>query len=1117
MWSAATGILAFVLFVLTPFLPVNQTQSSFSWPQNSSVDSVNAPLVSYSPRSITVDVPINAINDLRADESMIVGTLPPTGPDAQNRGLFVTSTDGDLKAQVRETPLLLLNAEQVAELPANAVLHIESTEQATTATLDDYVFEFPGDIRPQMTGVYSELERNSDGLNVYTEIESRFTSSPTALKYAAMILGCLLTIVSLYLLSRIDALDRNREHSYRPLGSLRPRLLDGVVFSILGFWHIFGANTSDDGFILTMARAARESTYMANYYRWFGVPESPFGAPYYNLLEWMTEVSTASIWMRLPALLAGVLIWIALSREVLPRLGKAIDGRQVAHWTAALMFLAFWLPYNNGLRPEPIIAAGALLAWVSFERAIATKRLLPAAVGTMIAAFTLACGPTGLMAVAALLASISALIRIMYHRLPLLGYTHRNVRGNQAADAQPEGDKATDSAAKKSASAGNLALSIAAMVAPFLAAGTSVLVAVFGDQTLATVLESVTVRNAKGPSLNWFNEPDRYDFLWQPTVDGSFARRIAVLFAFASIAMVIASMLRNGKVPGSNREPAQRLLLMMLGTLFFMMFTPTKWTHHFGAWAGIAAALAALAAVAVSQLATRSPRARTLMIGGCLFLYAFALSSTNGWWYVSSYGIPWFDKSIQFRGIEASNVMLAISLLVLVVGTLQSFTLDVRKAQAEERGENPDVVEQNDAKRSKRSWLTGLASAPIAVLCAVSVTFYVASFTKSFISQYPAYSVGLGNLRSFTGTTCALAEDVLVETNTNDALLQPLNSTLGESLEVGGGYGFDANKVPTIITQDLVASTTANSALTDSVSDDETKNSDDSSSGTTGGVRAAEGVNGSNATLPFGLDYTEVPVLGSWTAGEQSLAEVTTDWYQLPERSADRPLITVSVAGRIAYVDSNNITIYGQQLLLEYGKLQADGEVETLGETMMYDIGAQPIWRNLRLPISELPDEADVVRIRAVDHSLDPDQWMVFTPPRVPTMTNLNEFVGSTDPVLLDWSTPLQFPCQRPFSHYAGVNEVPKYRISPDVGGAAGTVFQDWAGGGVMGPAEAVNEAYVIPSYLENDYKRDWGSLEQYTPRTNSQGETPKLAEIDTEVITRSGLWNPGHMNVTTL
>ena len=65
-----------------------------------------------------------------------------------------------------------------------------------------------------------------------------------------------------------------------------------------------------------------------------------------------------------------------------------------------------------------------------------------------------------------------------------------------------------------------------------------------------------------------------------------------------------------------------------------------------------------------------------------------------------------------------------------------------------------------------------------------------------------------------------------------------------------------------------------------------------------------------------------------------------------------------------------------------------------------------------------------------------------------------------------------------------------------------------------MGTAEAVNYAYEIPSYLRNDWGRDWGSIERYSLRTNSNGDAPKVADINLETIQRSGLWNPGHMKV---
>ncbi|MDJ0113826.1 arabinosyltransferase domain-containing protein, partial [Rhodococcus erythropolis] len=108
----------------------------------------------------------------------------------------------------------------------------------------------------------------------------------------------------------------------------------------------------------------------------------------------------------LPALLAGIITWLVISREVAPRLGAAIRGNRLALWTGALVFLAFWLPFNNGLRPEPIVALGVLLTWCSIERAVATRRLLPVAVAILIAGFTLTAGPSGLICFAALIAGI---------------------------------------------------------------------------------------------------------------------------------------------------------------------------------------------------------------------------------------------------------------------------------------------------------------------------------------------------------------------------------------------------------------------------------------------------------------------------------------------------------------------------------------------------------------------------------------------------------------------------------------------------------------------------------------------------------------------------------------
>ncbi|PRC51035.1 hypothetical protein C6A85_66240, partial [Mycobacterium sp. ITM-2017-0098] len=86
------------------------------------------------------------------------------------------------------------------------------------------------------------------------------------------------------------------------------------------------------------------------------------------------------------------------------RLGPAVSGSRAALWAAGLVLLAAWMPFNNGLRPEGQIATGALDQHIGDERAVTSGRLTPAALAITSAAFTLGIQPTGLIAVAALVA-----------------------------------------------------------------------------------------------------------------------------------------------------------------------------------------------------------------------------------------------------------------------------------------------------------------------------------------------------------------------------------------------------------------------------------------------------------------------------------------------------------------------------------------------------------------------------------------------------------------------------------------------------------------------------------------------------------------------------------------
>src|SRR5690606_31696957 len=94
----------------------------------------------------------------------------------------------------------------------------------------------------------------------------------------------------------------------------------------------------------------------------------------------------------------------------------------------------------------------------------------------------------------------------------------------------------------------------------------------------------------------------------------------------------------------------------------------------------------------------------------------------------------------------------------------------------------------------------------------------------------------------------------------------------------------------------------------------------------TGGGTGPRTVNGSTAALPFGLDPARTPVVGSY--GQNTVpAELFSDWYTLPARSADRPLVAFAASGAIASVGPTGKSEYGQPVTLEWAERRPDGSL----------------------------------------------------------------------------------------------------------------------------------------------------------------------------------------------
>jgi arabinosyltransferase C len=1060
--AAVAGLLGALLAIVTPLLPVKQTTAELNWPQNGVLGSVEAPLIGYVATDLNISIPCQAVAGLagprKAGKTVLLSTVPKQAPKAVDRGLLIERANDDLVVVVRNTPVVVAPLDQVLSPACQKLIFTAHADKVTgefVGLKQGPNADHPGtalrgersgyDFRPQIVGVFTDLSGPAPtGLTFSATIDSRYSSSPTSVKLAAMILGVTLTIVALIALHILDASDGTRHRRFLPPRWWSISGLDALVTAVLVWWHFVGANTADDGYILTMARVSEHAGYMANYYRWFGTPEAPFGW-YYDLLALWAHVTTASIWMRLPTLLMALACWWMISREVIPRLGHAAKTTRAAAWTAAGMFLAFWLPLNNGLRPEPIIAVGILLTWCSVERAVATSRLLPVAAACIVGALTLFSGPTGIASIGAVLVAVGPLRTILHRRTQRFG--------------------------------------LLPLLAPILAAATVTLILIFRDQTFSGEIQASLLKSAVGPSLSWFDEHIRYERLFMASPDGSVARRFALLALLVALAVSVAMALRKGRVPGTAAGPSRRIIGITVISFVAMMFTPTKWTHHFGVFAGLAGALGALAAVAVTVAAMRSRRNRTLFAAVVLFVVALSFASVNGWWYVSNFGVPWSNAFPEWR-FGFTTALLGLTVLVLLVAAWFHFA---------NNGDSSGPGDRSGPGGGSR--LARIIQSPLSIAAWVLVIFEVVSLTLGMTDQYPAWSVGRSNLEAVpvlgTSRTCGLADDVLVEQDPNAGVLSPAGMPLKDALGAALSGGFDPNGIPADVSADPVMERPGDRSF---LNDDWLITG--SEAGTEGGTTPAPGINGSRARLPYNLDPALTPVLGSWRSGIQVPAQLRSAWYRLPPRDQAGPLLVVSAAGRF---NPGEVEI---QWATDAGAAAG----HPAGAMGFADVGPAPAWRNLRAPLSAVPPNATQVRVVATDDDLDPQHWIALTPPRIPRLRTLQDVVGTSDPVFLDWLVGLAFPCQRPFGHQNGVVEVPKWRILPDRFGAeANSPVMDNKGGGPLGITELLVRAITIPTYLNHDWSRDWGALQQLTPYyPNAQP-----ARLDLGSATRSGLWSP--------
>lgn len=704
------GLVAGLCALAFPLAPVEQQTARYHWPEPGSADTATAmPLLPYQPLTLEATFSCAAVAAASASgpgPHVVLSTTPPRVDPAAAPlpGLRVVEDDGMLRISSYGTRI----AQQAVPAAGECTWQVHSDHRRTELRKDgNIVARVDADVRPAVSGAFTDSS-TVDGLRLDLVADTRFQTAPSSAKLALGI-ACLLALgAMLAAVGRLDRAHRGHSRTGSRRGWWRPRAVDGVVAALAVVWQFIGPVTVDDGYIAGIVRGSEHSGFLGNAYRWLNAPEAPFSWIYEPYRLW-SQVSVEALWLRVPSTLLLLSSWWLLSRLLLPRLGR-FGGQRWVPWLAATALLVWWLPFNLGLRPEPWVAVGTLAVFYLVERAIATWTIRPLALAVALAPVTAAVTPGGIMALAPLGCAAVPLFRLLRTR--------------------------TD-------------LSVTArVVVPLAALGVAAL-PMFADQGLAAVVEAVRVRTLIGGDLPWYQEPQRYaHLLGFDSFEGSLPRRAAVLLTLTGVAALMWTLSRRRarQLPGLSRPVAIRLTATFTVALATMTFTPTKWTQHFGALAGIGAAVLVVACHTWSR--SRNWHTAELLAGLAVttVVGSLVLAGRNEWPYLSNDGVTWGTITPQLGGVELAT-------LALTMGGTLTVALAIVAAWRRSGGRR---ALPGSSRLPSPALLTALL-----MVATVGLSFY--SFGKAGLARADSYTMASDNLAAAQGDSCGLADALAVE------------------------------------------------------------------------------------------------------------------------------------------------------------------------------------------------------------------------------------------------------------------------------------------------------------------------------------------------------------------
>lgn len=709
------GLTGLLLGLALPWAPVWAGTTTLTWPApGSEVRSASAVVVPYRPIDLTASVPCSA---LRTGVAEVFAT--GTGSD----GLIVTTGPGVVS--------VLLDGRRV-DLPAPGdaadcgIAITAGSGGVSVVAADGQRTDLPNQPVPQVFGFRTGLAPpDAAGLTVTARIADPFGTSPGAVKIGLIAAQLLAAGAALLLLRRWS---RRRRRSRPRRRWRRAWWIDAGVIAVLVGWAVLGPLAVDDGWATMIARTFADSGSPGNYYRWWNAAEVPFAFAQ-QLLSPLTRVSLAPLWLRLPSTVCAIVTWFALSRGVL---GAALPVRAATvrvRLLAAVFFLAGWLPFNLGTRPESYVALG-----VTVVLALAMRSRNLAGLGWLVlaAALTVPISPNSVLVAAPILVFAPRLLAVLKASAPTR--TH-----------------------------------LLAHVLLLCCIGAVGLTVIFGDQSADGLVTATDWHTFFGPTVPWYEEAVRYQYLFQSDQQGSMAKRLPVLVSVAMLPIVALLVVRRGNRDTVGRSAARLAAVAGVALLLFSV-VPSKWSYHLGAATGLFAALLTTAVVLIARRARAPDRYLVIVgIGGSALLIAavaLAFDGPNAWWLPAVYDVPWATGPVRPFGVPLNNPLVWLGVVVLV--TVGLILADRRR-------------------RSARALVVGPAIL-VGVACCTVLAVLLASFMAAPFRQ-PAGSLAIANLNHVTDAkVCGLADDVQL---LPDGAVLTVSAEPGEALNgfvPQGGY-----------------------------------------------------------------------------------------------------------------------------------------------------------------------------------------------------------------------------------------------------------------------------------------------------------------------------------------